>query len=194
MTEDSSFADFLRRIRAGDEQAAVELVRRFEPMIRLEVRMNLRDRRLGRLFDSMDICQSVLASFFLRMASGQYDLADPKQLVQLLVQMARNKLASQARRHHRRRRDVRRLNEDPEELRQALAEASTPSQHVAGRELLHLFRQRLTDEERRLADWRADGRSWADIVADIGGTPQARCKQLSRAVDRVARQLGLEDD
>jgi hypothetical protein len=29
------------------------------------------DRRICRLFDSMDICQSVLKSFFVRTAAGQ---------------------------------------------------------------------------------------------------------------------------
>ena len=38
MADDSTVADFLRRIRAGDEQAAVELVRRYEPAIGLEGR------------------------------------------------------------------------------------------------------------------------------------------------------------
>src|SRR4029077_8096842 len=97
MTEDNTFAQFSGRIRAGDEQAASDLVKRFEPVIRMEVRMGMRDPSLNRLFDSMNICQSVLGSFFVRAASGQYDLDKPEHLVQLLVQMARNKLASQAR-------------------------------------------------------------------------------------------------
>src|SRR5262245_55372827 len=98
MSDGDAFSDFIRRVRAGDEQAAADLVRRFEPLIRREVRLRLEDRRLGRLFDSMDVCQSVLASFFVRTAAGQYDLDQPGQLVKLLVQMARNKLASAARR------------------------------------------------------------------------------------------------
>src|SRR5262249_31237363 len=52
--------EWLRRVRAGERAAAAELVRRYEPQIRLEVRLRLRDRRLRRLFDSTDICQSVL--------------------------------------------------------------------------------------------------------------------------------------
>ena len=37
------FADFLRRVWAGDESAAVELVQRYEPALRLEIRLRLRD-------------------------------------------------------------------------------------------------------------------------------------------------------
>ena len=34
MSDDSSFAELIRRVRAGDETAAAELVRRYEPAIR----------------------------------------------------------------------------------------------------------------------------------------------------------------
>lgn len=78
MSDRGPFAEFLRRIRAGDEHAAAELVRRYEPAIRLEVRLRLGDPRLRRVLDSMDICQSVLASFFVRAAVGQYDLERPE--------------------------------------------------------------------------------------------------------------------
>src|SRR5215470_11467705 len=98
MADDNTFADFLGRVRAGDEQAAAELVRRYESAVRIEVRMRLADSRLRRVFDSMDLCQSVLASFFVRVAAGQYELERPEQLVRLLVTIARNKVAFQARR------------------------------------------------------------------------------------------------
>ncbi len=96
MDNDPSFAEFVRRIRAGDDTAAEELVRRYEPLIRREVRLRIEDDRLNRAFDSIDVSQSVLASFFVRAAVGQYDLDRPDQLTRLLVAMARNKLASRA--------------------------------------------------------------------------------------------------
>src|SRR5262249_25563906 len=49
MSEEQSFADFLRRIRAGDQDAAAELVRQYEPVIRLEVRRRLNDPSLAPL-------------------------------------------------------------------------------------------------------------------------------------------------
>ena len=107
------YTEFIRRIREGDEQAAEELVRRYEPEIRLEVRgwLRLRNPALRRVFDSMDICQSVLASFFARAAIGQFDLDEPPQLIRLLVGMARKKVAEQTRHHQRQRRDVRRVGD-----------------------------------------------------------------------------------
>jgi RNA polymerase sigma-70 factor (ECF subfamily) len=191
MAADPSFADFVQRIRAGDAQAAAELVRQYEAAIRLEVRLRLRDPRLRRVFDSMDVCQSVLASFFLRVAGGQYELDDPGQLVRLLVGMARNKVAFQARKQRAQCRDNHRNQGLDLEVYEPTASDPSPSQVVAGKELLSIFRQRLTEEERQLADLRAQGRPWDEIAAALGGTPQARRKQLERAVERVAEQLGL---
>ncbi len=91
------FSEFIRRIRAGDQQAADELVRNYEPIIRREVRLHLEDQRLNRMLDSVDVSQSVLASFFLRATAGEYNLDEPAQLGRLLMQMARNKLASKSR-------------------------------------------------------------------------------------------------
>jgi RNA polymerase sigma factor (sigma-70 family) len=194
MPEQDTFADFIRRIRAGDEQAAVEMVRRYEPLIRREIRLQLEDRRLSRLFDSMDICQSVLKSFFFRTAAGQYDLDTPEQLQRLLVTMAKNKLASAARGEHRQRRDQRRVAAGGEEMLAGVAgNGPTPSQIVAGKELLERFRQALNEEERQLAELRGEGMAWGDIAARLGGTAQARRMQLARAVERVARELGLDD-
>jgi RNA polymerase sigma-70 factor (ECF subfamily) len=191
MAEQSTFPEFLARIRAGDEQAAAELVRRYESAIRVAVRMRLADSRLRRVFDSMDLCQSVLASFFVRVAAGQYDLQRPEQLVGLLVTITRNKVAYQARRQQAQRRDQRReVPVDPQGDEPAGAEPS-PSRVASGRELLAELRRRLTPEELRLADLRGEGRPWAEIAAALGGTPQARRKQLARALDRVAAQISL---
>ena len=127
MSDQSTFGDFVRRIRAGDQTAAAELVHRYEPLIRREVRLRLEDQRLGRLFDSMDVCQSVLASFFLRTAAGEYDLDEPGQLVGLLVKMARNKLASAARRQSQQKRDHRRACSGQEELQAVAAAEDSPT-------------------------------------------------------------------
>jgi RNA polymerase sigma-70 factor (ECF subfamily) len=190
MAESSEFAEFIRRIRAGDDQAARELVARYEPVIRRQVRVRLRDPRLSRLFDYTDVCQSVMASFFVRAAAGQFDLEQPDQLLRLLVVMARRKVARQVRLHRAERRDYRRSgSHDPEYLEGRAAAAPSPSRLVAGRELLDQFRRRLTDEERQLADLRAQGFEWAEIAGQLGGTPGARSKQLARALDRVEQQL-----
>jgi RNA polymerase sigma-70 factor (ECF subfamily) len=191
MATPTPFGEFIRRIRAGDGQAAEELVRRYEPAIRLAVRTRLTDPALKRQFDSVDVCQSVLASFFVRAAAGQYDLDDPAQLIALLVRMAQHKLAGRARFHRRECRDAHQALGMDAAAGQA-AGGPSPSQVAAGRELLEALRGRLTAEERDLADRRGAGQGWAEIAAALGGTATARRMQLKRAIDRVAPELGLD--
>jgi RNA polymerase sigma-70 factor (ECF subfamily) len=193
MADELPFDDLIRRVRAGDEAAAVELVRRYEPVIRRVARVRLLDARLRRLVDSGDICQSVLASFFVRAALGQYELNTPEQLLKLLATMARNKLVNWAR-HQR--------LEHPEggpaaTARRQMEEVATPvpspSHQLVLHELLQEARRRLSAEERQLLELRQQGREWADIAAELGGTPEALRKRLARAVDLVAQQLGLSE-
>jgi DNA-directed RNA polymerase specialized sigma24 family protein len=193
VSDDVPFADLMLRLRSGDQEAAVELLRQFEPEIRREVRVRLRDPRLRRVFDSMDICQSVLGSFFLRVALGQYELSRPDDVIRLLIAMTRNKVAGQARRQQAQRRDNRRDEPGGPEKLESLADGPSPSRIVAGAELLAEVRNRLSREERVLAEWRSEGRDWRAIATELGGTANARRKQLARAIDRIARELGLDE-
>ncbi len=140
----------------------------------------------------MDICQSVLANFFVRVAAGQYDLKEPDDLTKLLVTMSRNKVAEKMRRQHQLRRDSRRTVGGVEELALAGRDPS-PSSAIAGKELIDEARQRLSEEERRLVELRGQGRSWEEVAATLGGTPGARRNQLARALDRVAQELQLDE-
>jgi RNA polymerase sigma-70 factor (ECF subfamily) len=194
MSDLATFNDLIRRLRAGDARAAEELVREYASVIRVEVRLRLGDPRLRRAFDSMDICQSVLASFFTRAALGQFDLDDPSHLVRLLVGMTRNKVAYQVRRERAQRRDHRRVQVLEPATCDVAASGPGPSEIVARRDLLKTFRDLLTEEERRVADLRGEGREWTEVAAELGGTAEGRRKQFSRAMDRVARQLGLDED
>ena len=194
MEADNSFVVLMGRVRAGDEAAAAELVRLYEPAIRRAIRMRLTDPRLNRLVDSMDICQSVLANFFVRAAAGQFDLESPQQLLKLLATMARNKLLDHARKQQADRRDNRRVDSGSAEALEALpASQSTPSQIIAGRDLLEQVRARLSEEERYLADQRGLGREWAEIARELGAKPDALRMKLARGLDRIAPQLGLEE-
>ena len=190
----SEFVDLIQRVRTGDSEAATEVVRRFEPQIRLKIRawMRLRGPEYRRVFDSMDVCQPVLANFFARASAGQFDLDKPDQLLGLLLTMARNELNQQARWHRAQRRDIRRDREfsvQTEGLGPLINQ--TPSRHAAGAELLREFQGRLSEEERRIAELRAHGSDWAAVAAEVGGTPEGRRKQLARALDRVAQELGF---
>jgi RNA polymerase sigma-70 factor (ECF subfamily) len=194
MSQDTTFDELIRKVRTGEQEAAAELVRRYEPAIRRAVRFRLGNARLGAMFDSMDICQSVLASFFIRAASGQYDLETPERVLGLLVAMARNKLASQARRQAAQRRGGHQYTATGRDQEQFAAPHAGPSREVAARDLLNELRNRLSTDERALLDLRNDGHDWPAIATQVGGSSDALRKKLARAVDRVAEQLGLDDE
>ncbi len=192
MTELADFHELIARVRNGDDRAAEELVRRYESTIRMAIRVRLDQSDLRRLLDSMDICQSVLANFFVRVASGQFELETPAQLVKLLVTMARNRLVNHVHQQQAARRDSRRHDADAS-VAEMPDQTPSPIQEVAYRELLQLFRSRLSEDERKLAELRALGQSWPQIAADLGDNAEALRFRLTRALDRVARSLRLEE-
>jgi RNA polymerase sigma factor (sigma-70 family) len=193
MDDDADFMDFLRRIRAGDDAAAVELVRRFEPLIRREVRIRMGDGRLNRAFDSIDVSQSVLAYFFTRAANGEYELERPGQLARLLVTMARNRLVSRARTERRFVRDVRRLTAESGVLDQVADAQPSPSEIVSRNEELALLKTSLTDAERQIFELRTVGFSWNAVAQRLGGSAPGRRMQLTRGLARIERQRASAD-
>jgi RNA polymerase sigma-70 factor (ECF subfamily) len=192
MADADSFIELLRRVRLGEPDAAYELVRQYELDIRIAVRTRLSDPALRRQFDSVDICQSVLASFFFRAAAGQYDLHEPGQLVALLTRMAQNKLAMHARSHYQQRRDVRRAKSISDDSGAPADQFPGPERQAVNRDLLNRAYELMDPEVRQMADCRARGSKWGDIAAELGGTPGARRKQFLRAMDRIAQTLQIE--
>lgn len=190
MTGSPDFSDLLTRVRQGDGDAAYELVQRYESAIRVAVRTRLSDPRLRRQFDSMDVCQSVLASFFLHVAAGSYQLSDPPQLVALLVKMAQNKLGMRVRSEFRQRRDARRVVAAAEDV-DAVSRQPGPMRLVAARDLLDYALQRMPDDIRSIAERRMRGEGWMDIALALGGTAEARRKQFERAVSAISDSLDV---
>lgn len=191
MSSNLPFRELIRRVRAGDDKAATELVRLYEPHVRRAVRIRMNQPRLRQVVDSMDICQSVLARFFVRAASGQFRLDTPKQLVALLVTMAENRIRDWQRRQSALRRDKKR--EIP-----LTALADVPSRESADgvpeadgnpAEALELLVSRLPAAQQRLARSRFAGQTWAEIADREGKTPDALRMQLRRSVDRLLQQL-----
>lgn len=185
-----AFSDFIRRVQAGDPIAAEELVRKYERLIRREIRMNLLDERLRRSFDTVDFSQSILASFFLRVRADEYQLTKPADLIALLLTMTRNKVASSSRRVLAQKRDAKRSFLDTANYENRADAQATPSQIVSINELLEKAQAALSEEERLAFNLRQAGKSWEEVAEILGGTAQARRMQLTRALERVTELLG----
>jgi RNA polymerase sigma factor (sigma-70 family) len=194
MSSADAFLDLLCRARAGDQQAADELFRRYEPALRRFIRTQMWHRHLRRTLDSIDVCQSVFAGFFHGLRLGQYDLKSPEDLCKLLMVMARNKVISQMRRAHVTRQQERQSPDGGGDAAGPLVSPEAPpGWQTEARDLLEAVRRRLTDEERWLAEQYALGRPWAEIAAERQASPEALRKKHERALRRVARELGLQD-
>jgi len=131
----------------------------------------------------MDLCQSVLGSFFVRIAAGQFELDSPARLMRLLVVMTRNKVREKA----RKRREAGLGAWEPVDGSEDHAD------RVLNQDFLREFRGRLSKEERLLWDRRSNDHSWQTIAAELGATAESLRQKYSRAVHRVARELGLEE-
>ncbi len=190
---ETEFQELIARVKAGDRQAATDLVRQYEPTIRLMVRRRLTNPKLRRVLDTMDICQSVLAKFFQAAASDQVELETPRELLNLLATMTKNKIISHARKAGAARRDPKEGIVSADAGTAFVAPGPTPSQVVSREELERELRTRLSDEERLIADLRLAGRSWAEIAEQMGSSPDALRMQYTRAITRIARRLGLEE-
>ncbi|MCR9199890.1 MAG: sigma-70 family RNA polymerase sigma factor [Planctomycetaceae bacterium] len=192
---DQPFPTLFAQVRGGDPAAAEQLVRMYEPEIRRVVRVRLTDSRLRRMVDSVDICQSVLAGFFVRTAAGQYDPQTPEEMLRLLVTMAKNRIVDLARYAQAERRDSRRdvAMEDSHGYPRALpADRPGPESIVVNRELVDRVRDRLADGERIIMQRRSDGQSWDEIGEALGQNGNTLRMKLARALDRVTAELGLE--
>jgi RNA polymerase sigma-70 factor (ECF subfamily) len=190
MSADPLFEDLVRRVRAGEREAAADLVRQFDPEIRRYIRLRLTDPALYRVFDSDDVLQSVLGNFFVRLIAGQYDLKEPEQLIRLLVTMAHNKIVDYARKP-----TVRRTrNFDSSVWRAFAATGQSPGEIVANEEILREIQDRLTEAEKKILELRGEGRSWREVADACGGTAEGARKTHQRALDRVCKELGLDED
>jgi len=192
VTADNRFQVLLAQVREGDERAAAELVRLYEPQIQRVVRLRLTDTRLRRQMDTVDVCQSVMGEFFLRVALGQFELNTPGELIALLARMTRNKVINRAKHHYAARRDISRQTPIADAASSLPARDATPSAIVSRRELLQACRRLLTDDEHRLAEARAEGRGWEELAEEFGASPGALRRRYARALDRIAESFAPE--
>ncbi|MCX7422061.1 MAG: sigma-70 family RNA polymerase sigma factor [Planctomycetia bacterium] len=189
------FLELFEKVRQGDPEAAEQIVRAYEPEIRRTIRVRMTDSHLRRIVDSCDLCQSVMAAFFVRAAAGQFDVESPRDLLNLLVTMARNRVTDWVRHDRASRRDGRRdvsLEANDLSAREFVEQNSGPPSIVADRELLQRVRCRLSHDEQRLMEWRAEGRQWTEIGAELKEHPAAVRMRFTRALDRITTEMGLE--
>jgi RNA polymerase sigma-70 factor (ECF subfamily) len=193
---DPAFADLIERVRGGDQDAAFELVRRYEPRIRRFVHGRMNDAQLRRVLDSQDIVQSALGEFFRRLNIGQFDLEKPEDLAKLLTVMARNKLRNKAKAEHREKRggDSKGLYDN--ELLSALADSdSSPSHTAIQADLMDKVVDELSPAEREIFVKLRQGFKWEEIAATLGdgATSENLRQRWSRTLQRLRQKFDSND-
>jgi RNA polymerase sigma-70 factor (ECF subfamily) len=187
---DGELSEFLRRIQAGDESAARELLSRFEAEVRLVVRRQL-PRLLRSRFDSLDFLQSVWGSFFRRMRTSPTEFEDSRHLVAFLARAAKNKVIDEYRRAASRKQDMHReepLWGDGRRPRDVPDPADSPSEVAQAREVLVRLRELVPEDRRAILELKADGLSSKDIGQRLGISERT----VQRVLEDLRRRMESE--
>jgi RNA polymerase sigma factor (sigma-70 family) len=184
------------------------------PHAREEAARQIWDRHFGRLLalarrhldarvrvreDEEDVLQSMYKSFCCRQQRGDFDIADRDALWNVLVTITLNKARNVANRHRSRRRDVRlewsatgpgeEGSSSPHwSLEQMEASEPTPAE---ASELCEELQRRLRCLEdpalRRIALWKLEGYTNAEIAPKLGCTERTVERKLERIRERWSR-------
>jgi RNA polymerase sigma factor (sigma-70 family) len=187
--EEGELRQFLARIRDGDEDAARELLRRYEAKVRLVVRRQL-PRLLRSRFDSQDFVQSIWGSFFRRIKTSATELDDTANLIGFLARAARNKVIDEYRRASGHKQDKRREESmwEGSEPRELADGSDTPIEVAEASEALSRLRALLPEDRRTILDLKAEGLSTVEIAARLGLGERT----VRRVIEDLRRRAGID--
>jgi RNA polymerase sigma-70 factor (ECF subfamily) len=173
----------LERLAGGEEEAAAELFRAYEPYLRIVVRRQLPDR-LRRRFDSTDVVQSVWADVLVAFRRNDCHFEDAAHLQAYLVRAARNRFVDRYRQHQRSvDRECPLVSENPEIGLQARQDR--PSQVAHAGDLWQQLLAISDPEHHELLRLKRDGFSVAEIAERTG----FHADSVHRILRQLARQL-----
>jgi RNA polymerase sigma factor (sigma-70 family) len=188
--EGDEIRGFLERIQAGDEDAARDLLTRYEAEVRLVVRRQL-PRLLRSRFDSLDFLQSVWGSFFHRVRTTPTEFDDGRHLVAFLARAAKNKVIDEYRRAGSQKGDMRReepLWTEGDRPKEVAAQIETASQVAEARETFGKLRELVPEERRALLELKAAGLSSREIGDRLGISERT----VQRVLEDLRRRVALE--
>lgn len=183
----------IQGIKQGNQNSATEFFRQYEPEVRRFIRFRMTDPRLRRLFDSVDVCQSVMARFFNHVRAGRISVEHPLQLLKLLTTMARNSLLDHARKAKVRHR-ISGHDADPDLILNLKDPASAAVNQIEQADLVTLIRKQMRPDEQLALDKWMLGHGWDALSIEFSCEPDAIRKKLTRAIDRATKELGLLED
>lgn len=189
------FAALLDRARQGDEAALAEFVLRYEPELRIAVRVRL-GPALRPYLDSMDVVNSVHHVLIDGIREDKFDIDTPGKLQALLVTLVRNKIARHWKKACRQQRlDGSSANEGGlEHLLVSLSDsADDPARCAAVRDAVARICRDLDEIDRRLLELRIQGYKTAEAAALMNMDAGLLRVRLQRLRQRLAGQ-GIDPD
>jgi RNA polymerase sigma-70 factor (ECF subfamily) len=183
-------ADLVRQWRAGDQQAAGELFRRYVDRLIALARGNL-SARLSSRVDAEEVVQSAYRCFFAMAREGRYDLERGGDLWQMLVTITMHKLQQHVDYHSAQKRSVTREENfaSAESLAAAQAELPgrepSPADAAALSDELQRALQDLTPRERQIIELRLQGCKVEEIANDLNTSERT----IWRALERFKKRL-----
>mgnify|MGYP001806560652 CR=1 FL=1 len=183
------FAALLARAGEGDAVALQELVRQYEPKVRIVAKVLL-GPALRPYLDSVDLAQSVHKSVVTGLRDHKFALAKPDDLIGLAVTILRRKAAKHWR-HLQRQRRLSGVNpaDGTSDLTGVLTALSCPAPDPAAeaqfRDQVERLCEHLDDAEKRILDQRLEGYTPAEIADRIGVSRVALRVRLTRLRQRL---------
>jgi RNA polymerase sigma-70 factor (ECF subfamily) len=188
MPEDSSFANLLARLRAGDQGAATLVVDQYARRLVALARNHL-DRRILRKEDPEDVLQSVFQSFFRRFAEGQFQLDSRDDLWALLVTLTLRKCGHRAAYYGALRRNVRRDVSPPPDASgswwESFAREPTPVETTLLAETVERLLDGLEADQQQIVMLSLDGKPVAEVAEQLGMTR----RRVQRVLQGVRQRL-----
>ncbi|HVS36487.1 MAG TPA: sigma-70 family RNA polymerase sigma factor [Gemmataceae bacterium] len=186
---DRSFDDLMTRLRAGDDDAAAEVFRRFTYRLIGLARSRLDHLIRGKL-DPEDILQSVYRTFFRRHVRDGFDLGSWDSLWGMLTVITVRKCDYRRKFFRTARRDVSREvgsrpTDSPGRDLDALARDPTPSEAARLTDTVELLMKELSDREREMLALGLQGYDAPEISARVGRSERTVQRVLKRVRERL---------
>jgi RNA polymerase sigma factor (sigma-70 family) len=175
----TSDASLLRRLKAGEEDAATDLYQRYAARL-LNLAAAQTSSDLKQRVDPEDIVQSVFRTFFRRASLGEYVVPDGDELWKLFLVIALNKIRAVGGYHKAAKRDVRQTTG---------GETSTSDAAVTPDDVAYRTLQLTIDEllaplpgvQQEIIRLRIDGHEVAEIAGKVG--------RAKRSVERILQEF-----
>jgi RNA polymerase sigma-70 factor (ECF subfamily) len=194
MAPESSFAEVMARLRAGDSAAAALVFDRFAHRLIALARSRL-GSPLRQKVAPEDVLQSVFRSFFVRQAEGQVKADNWESLWGMLVVITVRKCGRRVTYFRAARRDIRREAADGSlpDLAQTVDPEPTPEEAVMLTETVEQLMRQLDARQREILTQTLQGHSVAEISVQLGCTERTVYRVLERVKDWL-QAAGADDE